>query len=280
MSAAKILKEPLFWLSLFLILLCWALFSLPDGRLHVIFCDVGQGDATLIVYRRTQILVDGGPDQKVLQCLDQNLPFYDRRLEMVVLTHSEDDHQTGLIDVLERYDVRYFVSNGLNNSSATFSELEKTKKGKKVLPVLIKTGDQIKIGSLHFSVLWPPKGYPQTKELNDSSVVLNLSFRSFDVLLPGDISEKIEKSLDATKAEVLKVAHHGSRFSTSQAFLEMIQPKLAVICVGQNHFGHPTQEVLNRLKEAGVKILRTDKTGEIEIVSDGWRWYNRLNDNS
>jgi len=276
MSEIRIIREPLFWLSLFLFLLCWVLFNLPDGNLHLIFCDVGQGDATLIVYRQTQILVDGGPDQKVLQCLDKNIPFYDRRVEMVVLTHPEEDHETGLIDVLERYNVRYFVSNGMGKSSATFLELKKTKEDKGVLSILAKVNDQIKIGPLLFSVLWPPKGYLQTDKLNDSSVVLKLSFGDFDALLPGDISEKVEDSLDLERVEVFKVAHHGSKFSTSEVFLNLIKPHLAVISVGKNRFGHPTQEVLDRLNQAQIKVLRTDKIGEIEIVSDGRRWYNRL----
>ena len=275
MSEAKILKEPLFWLSLFLILICWVLFSLPDGKLHLVFCDVGQGDATLITYRQTQVLIDGGPDQKVLQCLDQKMPFYDRRLEMIVLTHPEQDHETGLIDVLERYNVRYFVSNGLRKSSATFLELEKIKEEKKVLSVSVKTGDRIKIGPLGFSVLWPPKEFLQEDELNESSVVLKLSFGHFKALLTGDISEKVEKKLDLKKVEVLKVAHHGSRFSTSAAFLEMIRPELAVISVGQNRFGHPTKEVLESLNQVQAKVVRTDKVGAVEIVSDGWRWYHR-----
>lgn len=276
MSEAKILKEPLFWLSLFLILICWVLFSLPDGKLHLIFCDVGQGDAILIVHRQTQVLIDGGPDQKVLQCLDQNMPFYDRKIEMIVLTHPEQDHETGLIDVLERYNVRYFVSNGLRKSSATFWELEKVKEEKKVLSASVKTGDRIRIGPLDFSVLWPSKESFSEKKPNEASVVLQLSFGHFDALLPGDISEKVEKKLDLKNVEVLKVAHHGSRFSTSTSFLEMIKPELAVISVGQNRFGHPTSEVLERLNQAQTRIVRTDKMGMIEIVSDGWQWYNRL----
>lgn len=276
MSEIKILKEPLFWLSLFLVLLCLFLFNLPDNNLHLVFCDVGQGDATLIVYKQNQILVDGGPDQKVLSCLSQNLPFYDRRIEMVVLTHPEEDHFFGLIDVLKRYDVRYFVSNGIKKSSASFAELEKIKEEKKVLSVLVKTGDQIKIGLLFFSVLWPEKDYIQTKELNDSTVVLKLSFGDFEALLTGDISEKVENLLNLDKVEVLKVAHHGSKFSTSTAFLNLVKPYLAVISVGENRFGHPTAEVLERLKQAGAKILRTDQIGTIEIVSDGRQWYTRL----
>lgn len=257
MKELEILKKPLFWLILILILLWGAVFSLPDKQLHLVFCDVGQGDAILISYLQTQVLIDGGPDNKILGCLSKNMPFWDRQIEMVILTHPEEDHAGGLINVFERYGVRYFVSNGLGKSST----------------VLVKAGDQIKIGSLHFLVLWPPKDYEINKELNDSSVVLKLSFGHSQALFTGDISEKIEQQLDLEEIEILKVAHHGSKFSTSEEFLDKIKPKLAVISVGKNNFGHPTQEVLERLKQAGVKVLRTDQQGNIEIVSDGRGWH-------
>lgn len=262
MKELEILKKPLFWLALILILLCGAIFSLPDKQLHLVFCDVGQGDAILVSYFQTQILIDGGPDNKVLECLSEKIPFWDRKIEMVVLTHPEKDHETGLIDVFERYSVNYFVSNGLAKSST----------------VLVKAGDQIKIGSLHFLVLWPPKNYDLTKELNDSSIVLKLSFGHSQALFTGDISEKIEQQLELEETEILKVAHHGSKFSTGEKFLSKVKPQLAIISVGENRFGHPTPEVLERLKQAGVKVLRTDQQGNIEIVSDGRGWYTRFYD--
>jgi len=113
-------------------------------------------------------------------------------------------------------------------------------------------------------------------ELNDTSIVLQLSFGQSQALLTGDITEKVESQLDLGKVEVLKVAHHGSKFSTSEEFLSKIKPKLAIISVGENRFGHPAQETLERLSKAGIKVLRTDQEGNIEIVSNGWGWYNQL----
>jgi len=283
MKELEILKIPLFWLLLILILLWGAVFSLPDKQLHLVFCDVGQGDAILISYSQVQILIDGGPDNKILSCLSKNMPFWDRKIEIVVLTHPEEDHFGGLIDVFKRYNVRYFVANSLVNDRASFWQFYRLALAEKASFYSPKAGDKIRIGALEFLVLWPEKDFLKTDNFNDSSVVLKLVYGDFEALFTGDISEKVEKLLDlparlaakrAGGVEILKVAHHGSKFSTSEEFLRKIKPKLAIISVGKNRFGHPTPEVLERLNQAGVKVLRTDQEGNIEIVSNGWGWYN------
>jgi competence protein ComEC len=258
------LKKPLFWLILLLFLLWVAIFSWPDNKLHLIFCNVGQGDAILISYQKTQILIDGGPDNLVLNCLSHHLPFWDRQIEMVVLTHPEKDHFGGLIDVIKRYNLKYLIS------SASWPE-----GGRKT--TVLKAGDEIRLGKINLSVLWP-REINQERKLNENSLVLKLAFGSFQALLTGDLPGEIENQLDLTPVEVLKVAHHGSLYSTSQAFLEKVKPKLAVISVGKNKFGHPTKETLKRLEDLGIKVLRTDQNGEIEIVSDGQAWYTRFHD--
>ena len=306
MKELEILKKPLFWLILILILLWGAVFSLPDKQLHLVFCDIGQGDAILISYRQIQVLIDGGPDNKVSNCLSKHLPFWDRQIEMVVLTHPDEDHFVGLIDVFKRYNVRYFVANSLINNKVSFWQFYQLVLAEKASFYSPKAGEKIKIGSLEFSVLWPEKKLGDSRvwrkenlayfsenkplpdslltaatfsdELNDTSIVLQLSFSHSQALFTGDISEKVEKLLDlpVDGVEILKVAHHGSKFSTSEEFLRKIKPKLAVISVGKNRFGHPTPEVLERLNQAGIRVLRTDQQGEIEIVSNGWEWYNRF----
>jgi len=298
------LKKPLFWLILLLFLLWAAIFSWPDNKLHLIFCNVGQGDAILISYQKTQILIDGGPDNLVLNCLSHHLPFWDRQIEMVVLTHSDEDHFVGLIDVFKRYNVRYFVANSLINNKVSFWQFYQLVLAEKASFHSPKAGEKIKIGSLEFSVLWPKKKLGDSRvwrkenlayfsenkplpdslltaatfsdELNDTSIVLQLSFGHSQALLTGDITEKVESQLDLKEIEILKVAHHGSKFSTSEKFLSKIKPKLAVISVGKNRFGHPAQETLERLNQAGIKVLRTDQQGDIEIVSNSWRWYKSL----
>ncbi len=280
MREVDLLKKPFFWLVLVLALVWAAVFQLPDKNLHLVFCDVGQGDAILISYRAHQILIDGGPNNQVLSCLGNNLPFWDRTIEMVVATHPDADHITGLIDVVKRYSVEQFVLNSVGKDSGVFREFRRVVEEEGVGVYFPEKGDQIKFGSLNLAVLWPltqEKVLGATmmeKEVNETSVVLQLSLGEFNVLLTGDISSPTEAQLDLSDVEVLKVAHHGSKFSTSEEFLKKVQPELAVISVGKNSFGHPTKEVLGRLEALGITFLRTDQEGEIEVVSNGRKWYS------
>jgi len=310
-------RRPIFWSSLLLILLWIAVFSLPDQKLHLVFCDVGQGDAILVSYKQNQILIDGGPDNRVLSCLGHHLPFWDRKIEMIVLTHPEADHFTGLIDVIKRYSVNYFVSNNLTNDNPSFWELYRLVLEKKIQVYSPKIGEKIRIRPLSFLVLWPKETLGDKNiwlgntffaheyaglesspvelekaskfaqndylakyvgDLNETSIVLKLSFGNFKTLLTGDLPSKFENQLDLTSVEVLKVAHHGSQTSTSQTFLEKLKPRLAIISVGKNNFGQPSPEILERLNNLKIRTLRTDQNGEIEIVSDGKRWYTRVHD--
>jgi len=307
MKELELLKKPIFWLILILILVWAAVFSLPDNRLYLVFCDVGQGDATLISYKNTQVLIDGGPDNKVLECLAGNMPFWDREIEMVVLSHPQADHFTGLIDVIQRYSIKQFVVNSIVNDSESFWEFYQAVLAEKAPVYSPKTGEKIRLGPMEFLVLWPKERLGDRRvwqqeihlrdgrmdssevgkilgaatysgELNETSIVLQLSFGNFDALLTGDIGFDIEKQIEfgtGRQMEVLKVAHHGSKYSTGEEFLEKIKPTLAVISVGKNRFGHPTKEVIERLKAEAIKILRTDEEGEIEVVSDGKAWWGK-----
>lgn len=308
-------KAKVFFIVLILFAgLVWgAAFQLPDNRLHLVFCDVGQGDATLITYRATQILIDGGPNNRVLDCLSKNMPFWDRTIEMIILTHPEADHFTGLIDVVKRYSISQFVINSIANDSAGFWKFREEVLAKRAAIYSPQAGDKLKIGRLEFLVLWPKQklgnplvwhlpaetdkekikhlrggiapaahlggeisevlGAAYSGDVNETSIVLQLSFGNFDTLLTGDIISKVEDKLgDLPQLEVLKIAHHGSKYSSSADFLEAAKPKLAVISVGRNPFGHPTQEVIERLSNLAIKFLRTDQDGEIKIVSDGKNW--------
>jgi len=273
MKEANLLKKPFFWLFLTFVLILMFVLSLPDGNLHLTFCQVGQGDAILISFKNNQILIDGGPDKKVLDCLSKNMPFWDRTIEMVILTHSEKDHLTGLIDVFKRYQVEQLVSNSVSNNSLAFKEFQKAVLEEKALFYAPQKGDKFLVDAVQFEVLWPEykvtdKNW-QGNNLNEISIVLEFSFGKFDVLFTGDISSKIEQQLELSEVEVLKVSHHGSKFSTSEEFLEKIRPELAIICVGKNRFGHPTTEVLKRLEKYLIKTSRTDE-GVVRIVSDGY----------
>lgn len=293
------MKKALAFLTILAALIWSAVFYFPDNQLHLIFCNVGQGDAILVRRGFNQILIDGGPDERVLECLSDNLPFWDRTIEMVVLTHPQADHLTGLISVLERYEVLSFMVNNIVNDTERFWRFREVliKEGAKIYNP--KAGERIELAKMNFDVLWPKEelGSPlvwqrasqdegigerefilgaatYSGNFNQTSVVLKLEFGDFCALLTGDIDQSTESQLDkVSPCQVLKVAHHGSKYSTSEEFLEMIRPDLAVISVGKNSFGHPTQGVIDKLRSIGARLLRTDQNGKIEIISDGEKWW-------
>lgn len=260
----------IFALFLATVLVWISIYQRPDNKLHLIFCNVGQGDAILVIQGSFQALIDGGPNRRVLDCLSGHLPFWDRTIELAILTHPEADHFTGLIDVTDRYNIKEFVSNGLVVERTGFREFQKVVVKEGALVHTARSGEKIRVGLLDFSVLNP---ITTSVDINETSLVFKLSFGDFDALLTGDISQKIENQLIIGPVEILKVAHHGSKYSSSEEFLAKVSPALAIISVGKNSFGHPTKEVLDRLSQIGAKIMRTDQNGEIEIVSDGKNWH-------
>lgn len=273
----------------------------PDGKLHLVQCAVGQGDAILLTQGFSQVLVDGGPNDQVTQCLSDHMPFWDHQLELVVATHPDKDHIAGLVSVIERYDVKLFVSINVANSTTVFNNLQAVVWDREVPIHVARRGEEILVGNIRLNVLspeesdqnilvWQKNSWEQSTEqilgstatasddsTNDQSVVMQASFGEFDALLTGDITASVEKRLasefNLSGIEVLKVAHHGSKHSTSQELVEAVAPQVAVIGVGKNQWGHPAAEVLAKLGESGVTVLRTDIDGEIEIVSDGKEWY-------
>lgn len=264
----------------FLIALAWfALRSLPDGRLHVWFLDVGQGDATLI---RTpdgrHILVDGGPSPSaLLDQLGEVLPFWARSLDLVVLTHPDADHVSGLIPLFDRYRVVTVVdtvSQGERGGETWLAAASASKASQ----YAAARGMRMTAGPMLLTVLGPENSAALADAGNNGSIVLRLDYGQSSALLTGDAERDAEQAMLAAgvplRADVLKVGHHGSDASTSSEFLAAVQPRLAVISVGaQNRFGHPSPELLARL--AQVEVLRTDERGRIELVSDGngWRVY-------
>lgn len=264
-----------------LVLIFATLFSLPDGKLHLVFCDVGQGDAIYVrTARGDDILIDGGPNEKVLTCLGKHVPFYDRSIELMILSHPQADHLNGLISVLERYNVNYFVSSGVSNETEGYKRLKELIKSKNIQKKNESLGGKILFDGLTLVTLWPDEkvlGAATGKsEVNDLSLVLKLSYGSFDVLLTGDAGQDIQDGIvDIGPVEVLKVPHHGSKTGLLTSFLERISPRLAVISVGKNSYGHPAEETLGILKDMGIRVLRTDQNGEIEIVSDGEKWWTK-----
>lgn len=252
--------------------------GLPDGRLHVYFLDVGQGDAILVVTPDgRQILVDGGPSPTaLLNQLGAVLPFWDRSLDLVVLTHPDGDHITGLIPMLDRYR----VAQALDTPSSDDAPLTESWLGglaeAGVERVYAQRGMVIRAGGVQLDVFNPgPTLLVGTNsDTNNNAIVLRLEYGETSVLLTGDAEREGEDAMLAAglplRSDVLKAGHHGSNGSSSASFIAAVAPRYAVIQVGaKNNFGHPHPAVLQRL--AGVEVLRTDLHGRIEMVSDGRR---------
>lgn len=259
-----------------------------DGKVHLVVCDVGQGDGIFIrTPNGSDILVDGGPDDAILNCLSNHMPFWDRTIELIVLTHPHTDHATGLIGVLRRYNVLHFVTEKLKSKTATYQRLEDALAAKNLIAKYLVSGDRIDFSDkTDILTLWPSqewlnnsqlqaqnsKNDSQNLDVNGFSLIQVLSYGKFKVLLTGDAGSSTEDKIAAQvgKVDVLKVPHHGSKTGMSDYFLSQINPSIAIISVGvNNRYGHPAKTALDLLKNHNIKYLRTDKDGAIEIISDG-----------
>ena len=261
------------------ILLASFISTFPDGKLHIFFCNVGQGDAAYIRFPDGRdMLIDGGPNDSVLACLGRHMPFWDREINIVVNSHPQNDHVKGLISVLNRYTVDDVVRSDLTSSSDVYAQFIDVIKTHHVPVRLVSAGEHITVGPTSLSVIWPSEshvlGVTTDANLNDGCVVLWLHYGSFDALFPGDADAHVEPyyvggPLADGRVEVLKVPHHGSRTGMTQAFVDWLKPAVSIISVGKNSYGHPSKEAIDMLQNIGSKILRTDQKGDIEITSDG-----------
>lgn len=248
----------------------------PDGLLHVAFLDVGQGDAIFIeTPSGRQVLVDGGRyPTAVLDELGQQMPFWDRSIDVVIATHPDEDHIAGLVAILERYDVGLLVTNGaLPDGDPTFTAL-KAAAAERGTPVHATTqGETLPLDGAELIILHPGTGF-QAEGTNEQSIVARLTYGDLSVLLTGDAEEEAERAMLAAGlpvvSTVLKAGHHGSNGSSSEEFLAAVRPQVAIISAGMdNSFGHPHPAVLARMAEVGAVVLRTDEAGTIEVISDG-----------
>ena len=256
--------------------------SASDGRLHVIFLDVDQGDGILIVTPAGQrVLVDGGPDPvAAVEALNAHLPFWDRRLDLVVSTHTDEDHLAGLVGVVQRHPVDAVVE-GIPGTSSLYLTWRQALEEKSIDPVAIHRGAAIDLGDgLSLNVLNPPldSGPPSVRDSNNNSVVLRLQYGAVGFLLTGDIEENAELELIREglpiSSDVLKVSHHGSNNASGPFFLRAVSPAVAVVQSGEdNRFGHPHREVIDRLQklvgEDGLYVTAVD--GTVELTTDGHR---------
>ena len=253
-------------------LFIWSLIILggPNKNAEIYFFDIGQGDSEMIILPgNIKVLIDGGPDKKILSELASVLNPTDKYIDLIVLSHPQMDHFAGLIDVLKRYKVGAFIYNGREGEAGAFQDLKKVLKENSALKIILAQGDKIKYQENIFDVISPSKEFLASKELNDTTLVLKLSINNFMALFTGDIGENIEKYLIDNfniGIDVLKVGHHGSKFSSSVGFLNASKPKISVIEVGKNSYGHPTAQALARIANTGSQIFRTDFDGAVKLV--------------
>ena len=250
----------------------------PDGLLHVHFLDVGQGDSILVVAPSgRQALIDGGPDGDVVShALADTLPGGDRSLDLVVMTHLDSDHSGGLLEVLDRYSVGAVVTGPRPVGGADSSEWDQKLAQRGITPMEVYAGYVINLDDGVVLTVLNPHPAGAFGDSNNDSVVMRLTYGEVSVLLTADVESEAEDRLVASGGElrstVLKVGHHGSSTSTTERFLEAVNPAIVVVSAGAgNPYGHPAPEVVRRLEakvgEAGV--YRTDRHGSVEIVSDG-----------
>jgi len=248
--------------------------SLPP-RLTML--NVEQGDAFLLNWPRYhfQMLVDGGPGKRVLPELGSTLPFYDRQIEFVLLSHADQDHLEGVVSLEDRYAVSTFILPYLPSKRSDFLYQDFWRQLQEESVVLLsKRGKVLNINEgknmvAEFLFLSPFADYPSVKD-NDRGMVFRMAYPR-EILFTGDAEwglEKllVEKELGNLESEILKVSHHGSSSSTTSEFLNAVNPRTALISVGKNSFGHPAEDVLKRLSEKGVEVFRTDLDGRVEIV--------------
>ncbi|OGD92457.1 hypothetical protein A2697_02890 [Candidatus Curtissbacteria bacterium RIFCSPHIGHO2_01_FULL_41_44] len=251
------------------------------GKLRIIACDVGQGDGLLVITPGGRdVVIDGGPGSKIIDCLSQKMPFWDRSIDLMVVTHPQKDHMAGLLEVLARYKVKMIATTQVKNDTELFRAWQEATKNEGAKIYIPNIDDRLMLETLNLQVLWPGRGQidqwgkSQPKDLNETSIVLRLEYGNFCAYLTGDIPKEIFVSLTLQgvplqSCQVLKVAHHGSKTGTNQEIIDLVKPAIAVIQVGKNSFGHPHKEVTDLLQSKGVKILRNDTNGIIEVESDG-----------
>ncbi len=289
-TTSLVSRLPIKWvippLLIMAILASVAAASMPDDELHVSFLDVGEGDAVLIQKGNQQVLVDGGPSPQALTLgLGDKMPFWDRTIELVVLTHPHADHIGGLVAVLQRYQVEQVLYPDLDDDSPLYEEWLNLIEGKDIEYTLAQAGQEVDLGDgVTISVLNPqtPLLTGTESDIDNNGVVLRLRRGRASFLLAADIMWEAEFELISRGAElastVLKVAHHGSKTSTTAEFLAAANPEVAVISVGENSYGHPSDEVMTRLEQAlgSENTFRTDEQGTIEFTTDGERLWVRV----
>lgn len=246
--------------------------------LRVTFFDVGQGDSIFIeTPQGHRALIDGGPSSKVVEKVGRKLPFWTKTLDLVILTHPDADHITGLVAALREYRVENVLWTGVEQESSIFAQWKGALEREGARAILARAPQRItwaRRKDQFMDVVFPEeRDAAVAKSPNELSVAARLIFVSSAFLFTGDITNRGEQALLDRRvnlsAQVLKVPHHGSKTSSSESFVAAVAPSLAIVQVGRNNrYGHPAKEVLERFEALGIPVLRNDLHGDIMVVYD------------
>ena len=228
------------------------------------------------------MVIDGGPDSRVLECLARALPFGDRRVEVLLLSHPSADHYRGFRDIVDRYSVGVFVHSGLDKANLEYQALLTAIRNRGVPSREVRAGETLPLPGGQLDVLYPdsletvPRRGDPSHDENNASIIARARLADTTALFTGDAEEPAERAVmnDGVRADILKVGHHGSRTSTSEDFADAVRPSVSVISVGAgNTYGHPTALVLGTLKRHASRVYRTDQNGTVvvSVYEHGYR---------
>lgn len=270
----------IFLLILILIVfICVAINKNGDNKLEVVFLNIGQGNSTFIKSPTgNKIIIDGGPGNNLSNKISSVMPWYDRSVDLIIVSHPDKDHYEGFISFLDKYSTESFMESGMVDTSEEFSSLRNKIFSKKIPDILARRGEIIDIGGgAYIEIIFPDRNV-SGMDTNNGGIVARVVYGDTSFIIQGDLPKQMEDYLItlssdkkmSLKSDVIEVGHHGAKTSSSEEYLKIVAPKYAVISVGkENKYGHPSPETLETLEKLGIKYLRTDKQGTIVFKSDG-----------
>lgn len=238
-------------------------------NLEVYFLDVGQADSILIKLEDEYMLIDAGNNEDGVKLVNYFNELGIKEFKYVFGTHPHEDHIGGMDDIINNFKIDNYYMPDKITTTKTFEDVLDALINNNLQYTILEKGDEFNLSSANFKVIYAGD---ETNDINDSSIVLKLTYGNNSFLLTGDATSNVEKTLlnDNIKSDVLKVAHHGSNYSSTDEFLDVVSPKYAVISVGKNNsYNHPSNSTLKKLNDRSIKLYRTDLDGTIKFTSDG-----------
>lgn len=247
-----------------------------EGVLTFAVLDIGQGDALFIESPTgMQVIVDGGPNKTLLKEISKVMPWYDRHIDMIVVTNPDKDHFEGFIPLLKKYKVDVVLESGTTNESSLYSLFKKTIEDKNIPKIIARRGQLVDLGGgATLSVLFPDRDVSGLSA-NDGSLVMKLVYKDTSILLTGDTTARIEEYLvgldgESLQSTIYKAGHHGSKTSNMEAFVELVDPEWTIISSGANNsYGHPNKETLDTMEKLNIPTYDTCNNGRFIFESDG-----------